>query len=190
MLYHKTLAQKMRDLKKIFGTQSVKPDSLVAPFREMALDLYLRVNDATAKFVISMFSTFFLVFSMSTSSRRNEKELIKMTTSSYQKQALELLKTYKTKHANTTLFWQMHREYEPTRILSLRVIQGHLGDEEPRFGNRLMIHALLKFDTEQVRLAPTAIQGLTSYLFLSESRDLQPTRSSPTRPCLRCTKIK
>ena len=190
MLYHKTLAQKMRDLKKIFGTQSVKPDSLVAPFREMALDLYLRVNDATAKFVISMFSTFFLVFSMSTSSRRNEKELIKMTTSSYQKQALELLKTYKTKHANTTLFWQMHREYEPTRILSLRVVQGHLGDEEPRFGNRLMIHALLKFDTEQVRLAPTAIQGLTSYLFLSESRDLQPTRSSPTRPCLRCTKIK
>ena len=59
----------------------------------------------------------------------------------------------------------MHREYEPTRILSLRVIQGHLGDEEPRFGNRLMVHALLKFDTEQVRLAPTVL--FRDLIFLS-----------------------
>ena len=58
----------------------------------------------------------------------------------------------------------MHGEYEPTRILSLRVIQGHLGHEEPRFGNRLMVHALLKFDTEQVRLAPAAIRDLTFIL--------------------------
>ena len=89
-----------------------------------------------------------------------------------------------------SLFWQMHREYEPTRILSLRVIQGHLGDEEPRFGNRLMIHALLKFDTEQVRLAPTAFQDLTFLSIQTEFRGVQRTRSSPTRPCLRCTKIK
>lgn len=54
----------------------------------------------------------------------------------------------------------MHREYEPTRVLSLRVIQGHLGDEEPRFGNRLMIHALLKFDTEQVRLGTDSISKI------------------------------
>ena len=79
----------------------------------------------------------------------------------------------------------MHRECEPTRLLSLRVIQGHLGDEEPRFGNRLMIHALFKFDTEQVRLAPTAFQGLTCQ-FKPEFRNLQPTRSTATRPCLRC----
>jgi len=131
----------------------------------MALDSYMHMNDAIAKFVICIFSTFFFfVFSLSTSCRRNEKDLIKFTTSSYQKSALELLKNYKTKHANTSLFWQMHREYEPTRILSLRVIQGHLGDKEPRFGNRLMIHALLKFDTEQVRLEPTSFQDL---IFLS-----------------------
>ena len=69
-----------------------------------------------------------------------------------------MLKTSKTRHPNARLFWQMHREYEPTRILSLRVTQGHMGDEEPRFGNRLMIHALFKFDTEQVRLAPSIYQ--------------------------------
>jgi protein MBA1 len=161
-LYRKSLVESIRHVKQIFSTQSVKPDSLVAPFRQMALDLYMHMNDAIAKFVIYMLSTFFLVFSLlHPSSRRNEKDLIKITTFSYQKHALEMLKTYKTKLANTSLFWQMHREYEPTRILSLRVIQGHLGDEEPRFGNRLMVHALLKFDTEQVRLVLTAFQDLT-----------------------------
>ena len=48
----------------------------------------------------------------------------------------------------------MYREHELTRILSLQVIQGHVDEEEPRFGNKLMVHALLKFDTEQVWLAP------------------------------------
>lgn len=163
-LYRNSLVQKIRDVRQTFGTQSVKPDSLVAPFRQMALDLYMHMNDAIAKFVICMFSTFFSCILIVYILRRNEKDLIKITTFSYQKHALELLKNYKSKHANTSLFWQMHREYEPTRILSLRVIQGHLGDEEPRFGNRLMVHALLKFDTEQVWLAPTAFQDL---IFLS-----------------------
>jgi len=128
-LYRKSLLQKIRELRQIFGTQSVEPDALVASFRSMALDLYILMNDAIAN--------------------RNEKDLRKFTTSSYQKHVLEMLKTSKSKHPNTRLFWQLHREYQPSRILSLRVTQGHLGDEEPRFGNRLMIHALLKFDTEQ-----------------------------------------
>ena len=75
-----------------------------------------------------------------------------------------MLKISKTKQPHARLFWQMHSEYEPTRILSLRVTQGHMGDEEPRLGNRLMIHALLKFDTEQVRLVPSAFQDLTFLL--------------------------
>ena len=57
-LYEKSLVQKIRDVKQIFCTQSIKPDSLVAPFRQMALDLYIHMNDAIAKFVICMFSTF------------------------------------------------------------------------------------------------------------------------------------
>ena len=57
-LYRKSLVQKIRDVKQIFSTQSVKPDSLVAPFRQMALDWYMHMNDAIAKFVICMFSTF------------------------------------------------------------------------------------------------------------------------------------
>ena len=161
-LHRKSLVQRIRDVKQIFSTQSVKPDSLVAPFRQMALDLYMHMNDAIAKFVNFLYSFSCISHCVHSSSRRNEKDLIKVTTSSYQKHALEMLKTYKTKHANTRLFWQMHREYEPTRILSLRVTQGHMGDEEPRFGNRLMVHALIKFDTEQVRVrTPTEFQDLT-----------------------------
>jgi len=127
--YTKSIWQKIRQVPQIFSTQSVESDSLVAPFREMALYLYMQMNDAIAN--------------------RSEKDFKKITTSSYQRHVLEMLKTSKTKHPNARLFWQMHREYEPTRMLSLRVTQGHMGDEEPRFGNRLMIHALFKFDTEQ-----------------------------------------
>ena len=164
-LYRKSFLQKIREVRQIFGTQSVEPDALVAPFRQMALDLYIHMNDAMAKFVIFMFATFCLCpHCPRSSSSRSEKDLKKITTFSYQKHVLEMLKTSKTKHVNARLFWQMHREYEPTRILSLRVTQGHMGDEEPRFGNRLMIHALLKFDTEQVRLAPTAFEYLTFLL--------------------------
>ena len=62
-LYHKSLVQKIRDIKQFFGTQSVKPDALVAPLREMALELYLHMNDAIPKFVICMFSIFFPLYS-------------------------------------------------------------------------------------------------------------------------------
>ena len=58
--YRKSLLQKIREIPQIFGTQSVKPDALVAPFRQMALDSYILMNDAIAKFVISMFYTFSL----------------------------------------------------------------------------------------------------------------------------------
>lgn len=61
--YNKSLIRKIRDIKQIFSTQSVKPDSLVAPFRQMALDLYIHMNDAIAKFVIYMFSSHFFLYS-------------------------------------------------------------------------------------------------------------------------------
>ena len=51
----------------------------------------------------------------------------------------------KTRIANTSLFWQMHRKNEHTRILSLRLIQRHPGDEEPKFGNRLMVHTQVRY---------------------------------------------
>ena len=36
------------------------------------------------------------------------------------------------------------------QVLSIRAMEGYLADAEPRFGNRLMVHGLVKFDMEQV----------------------------------------
>lgn len=51
---------------------------------------------------------------------------------------------------NGRIIWQLHRVVEPVQVLSFRVTQGHYGANEPKFGNRLLVHALVKFDTEQV----------------------------------------
>ncbi|KAF8965056.1 hypothetical protein BDZ97DRAFT_1813404 [Flammula alnicola] len=68
------------------GTQSVKPDALLAPLRQMALESYEDLNKALAN--------------------RNDKEITRLTTFTYQQ-------------------------------------QGYMSPTEPRFGNRMMIHALL-----------------------------------------------
>ena len=38
----------------------------------------------------------------------------------------------------------------PPRIVSIRTIEGHLGRGGPKLGNRLVIQALIRFDTIQV----------------------------------------
>lgn len=39
----------------------------------------------------------------------------------------------------------------PPQIVSIRAIEGHLGRGGPKMGNRLVIQALIRFDTMQVR---------------------------------------
>jgi protein MBA1 len=63
---------------------------------------------------------------------------------------LGLVKTSVKNNPQGRLLWQLHRVIEPVQVLSLRVTQGHFGEQEPKFGNRLLVHALVKFDTEQV----------------------------------------
>jgi protein MBA1 len=47
--------------------------------------------------------------------------------------------------------WRFHGELSPTRVISIRAVQGYLGIEEPKFGNRMLVHALVRIDSEQVR---------------------------------------
>ena len=61
------------------------------------------------------------------------------------------------------LIWQLHRVVEPVQVLSLRVTQGHFEDAEPKFGNRLVAHVLVKFDTEQVGFSFMSVLPLESY---------------------------
>jgi len=98
------------------------------------------------------------LFLVLTFSSRDEKEILKWTTFAYHKQSLELAKTLKSKYRDAKAIWELRREVNPTQVLSLRITEGYLAPENPRFGNRLLVHALVKFDTEQVRYArPTYI---------------------------------
>ncbi|KAF4618909.1 hypothetical protein D9613_010113 [Agrocybe pediades] len=116
---------------RLFGTQSVKPDGLLAPVRKAALQVYEDLNKAVAN--------------------RSDKDIKRFTTASYQTQALELARKFrgKTKSNKGRFIWQLHRVVNPVQVLSLRVTEGYLAPDAPRYGNRLMIHALVKFDTEQ-----------------------------------------
>lgn len=52
--------------------------------------------------------------------------------------------------------WRFHRELSPTRVISIRASEGYLAAEDPKFGNRMMIHALVRIDSEQVRSSPSS----------------------------------
>ena len=80
--------------------------------------------------------------------RNNLREIKRLTTDSFANETLTAQKKHKL---NCSYIWRFHREINPTQVLSLRVTEGYLAPEEPRFGNRLMVQALVKFDTEQVR---------------------------------------
>jgi len=141
---------------KSFGTSSVKPDGLLGPFRRFALDIYEELNTAVAQFsYLLIFSSqnhaFDLELSSSASCSRNERDARKVTTSEYQKHIGDLIKKSLKTNPNGRLIWQLHRVVEPIKVVSLRVTQGYFDEQEPKFGNRWMAHALVKFHTEQVQ---------------------------------------
>jgi len=141
---------------KSFGTSSVKPDGLLGPFRRFALDIYEELNTAVAQFsYLLIFSSpnnpFDLKLSSPASCSRNERDARKVTTSEYQKHICDLIKKSLKTNPNGRLIWQLHRVVEPIKVLSLRVTQGYFDEQEPKFGNRWMAHALVKFHTEQVQ---------------------------------------
>ena len=82
------------------------------------------------------------------SSRQDDRQIKRLTASTYKDDVLRTLRKNQN-HAHTCI-WRFHREISPTQVLSIRGTEGHLGEEPPKFGNRMMVHALVKFDTEQV----------------------------------------
>ncbi|KAG9221726.1 hypothetical protein CCMSSC00406_0005639 [Pleurotus cornucopiae] len=110
----------------VFQCRSTKPNAWVAPFRAGALESYIELNNALAANDVKRIKTYAI--------------------DSYQDTQLKLLK----KRSQEYLYkWRFHGELSPTRILSIRAMEGYLSPEEPRFGNRFMAHILVKFDTEQ-----------------------------------------
>ena len=82
------------------------------------------------------------------SHRGDVKALRKYTTNPYKD---VLLKRVQARDKNSRHLWQLHNANAPPQILSIRSFVGHMGAQDPLQGNRLVIQALVKFDTNQVR---------------------------------------
>ncbi|KAE9395786.1 hypothetical protein BT96DRAFT_997372 [Gymnopus androsaceus JB14] len=104
---------------------STKDTAWVAPLRKILMENFISVQQALAK--------------------RDKEELSRLTQPPYYQEAERLLKKDKT----NTYFWTLHRETSPSKIISVRCLDGHLGTTPPSVGNRLMINVLVRFETEQ-----------------------------------------
>lgn len=112
---------------RILTTQSTRAGSWLEPLRQIALQTYKELNIAVAQ--------------------RNDKQVKRLATSIHQDNIIRMLK--KNQNPSQTYIWRFHREVSPTKVLSIRGTEGHLGQDDPKFGNRMLLHALVKFDTEQ-----------------------------------------
>ncbi|KAH7874270.1 uncharacterized protein C8R40DRAFT_1070409 [Lentinula edodes] len=106
-------------------SSSTKPTSWIAPLRKILLENYVSVQQALAK--------------------HDKEELSRLTQPPYYQEVEKLVKKGK---ANNYI-WTLHREVSPTKIISIRSTEGHLGPVPPPYGNRLLVNALVRFETEQ-----------------------------------------
>lgn len=79
--------------------------------------------------------------------RGNDQTLRELTSDTYQDQVLLMRKKQKR---DCKYIWHFHKEVTPARVLSIRATQGYLAQENPKFGNRYIIQAIVRIDTEQV----------------------------------------
>ncbi|KAI0346437.1 hypothetical protein BDW22DRAFT_1461811 [Trametopsis cervina] len=98
----------------------------VAGLRKSALESYKNVNAAVAV--------------------NDQKVVKKYAVQGYRD---TLLKRISSRDKEKHYVWRLHGENKPCAVLSIRAFFGHMGSSPPTFGNRLVIQALVKFDTNQ-----------------------------------------
>ncbi|KAI0087376.1 hypothetical protein BDY19DRAFT_955414 [Irpex rosettiformis] len=74
------------------------------------------------------------------------KTLRKHTSDSYKD---TILKRVQARDKNHLHIWKLHGQNAPPQVLSIRSFVGHMGIKDPLQGHRLVIQALVKFDTNQ-----------------------------------------
>jgi hypothetical protein len=88
------------------------------------------------------------VVSAESSGSNDEKVLRRLTGYEFQARALKL---GRASASSTKRTWSFHGEASPCKIVSLRSTPAHFGTTPPATGCRLLVQALVKFDTWQVR---------------------------------------
>ncbi|KAG5637023.1 hypothetical protein H0H81_006058 [Sphagnurus paluster] len=111
---------------RLATTTSIAPGSWMEPLRKAALQSYTQLSLALA--------------------RQDDKAIKELSTSVYQD---HVLRTRRKQSPNFTYLWRLHKEVTPARVISIRATEGYLATEDPKFGNRMMVHALVRLDTEQ-----------------------------------------
>ncbi|KAJ4492356.1 hypothetical protein C8R41DRAFT_902903 [Lentinula lateritia] len=106
-------------------SSSTKSTSWIAPLRKILLENYISMQHALAK--------------------HDKEELSRLTQPPFYQEVEKLVKKGK---ANNYI-WTLHREVSPAKIISIRSTEGHLGPVPPPNGNRLLVNALVRFETEQ-----------------------------------------
>ncbi|KAF8068818.1 hypothetical protein FPV67DRAFT_1091857 [Lyophyllum atratum] len=111
---------------RIFTTTSVAKGAWMETLCKSALKAYCQLNVALAK--------------------GDEKTIKELSTSTYQDHMMRLRKKQQPHH---TYLWRIHKEISHTRVISIRATEGYLAAEDPKLGNRMMVHALVRIDSEQ-----------------------------------------
>jgi hypothetical protein len=77
----------------------------------------------------------------------------RLTLDSYRDVVMRLLRR---RAGSDVYIWRLHdgddNSQVAARVLSIRAMDGYVAKGEPNVGNRLLVHALVKFDTKQVHL--------------------------------------
>lgn len=110
---------------KAFRAQSTKDGVWVAPLRRILLESYADLNQVVAS--------------------RDAKKAKIITTSDFQN---EILRRIKKQPAGFHFKWNLDKEHS-VQIISIRAAQYYMAREAPKFGSRYLLHALVKFETEQ-----------------------------------------
>ncbi|KAI0631235.1 hypothetical protein C8Q77DRAFT_1062544 [Trametes polyzona] len=111
---------------QLFSTQSTKPDSWLAPFRQAALEVYKQVNEAVAA--------------------RDEKTIKRLTAGEQTVAYTKLIRNQDPRFINV---WKFHGERTPCKVVSIRALEAYYGAKAPRMGSRLAVQAVVRFDTLQ-----------------------------------------
>lgn len=81
---------------------------------------------------------------------RDEKTLKKLTGGNYASHMMTLLRA---QDRSRVYVWNLIKEETPCKVLSIRAPVAYYAPDEPKIGNRLLVQALVKFDTLQVASA-------------------------------------
>ncbi|KAG9313636.1 hypothetical protein JVU11DRAFT_5968 [Chiua virens] len=130
---------RIRTLGRILSVRNNSPDALLAPLRQLALDTYRRVNTSIA--------------------RGHEDTVKEFTSSSFQQKTIKAMRrrekgdtwvwSITSDVSDAALFPKSKKRKAPTpvEIVSVRAGEVYTENADPVHGHRLLIQALVKFDT-------------------------------------------